>query len=110
NVLIFEHDVSFRSVASTRVRDIVEELDREAWDVVFFGYLSPPDDGLKGPLATWPPEIVGAHFYPVNGRFIAPMREYMSKCESRPAGHPDGGPMTADGAYNHVRFIMPQGR
>ena len=31
----------------------------------------------------------------------------MNQCELRPRGHREGGPMTADAAYNHVRYVIP---
>ena len=107
NVLIFEDDVSFRKVTPTFEGQLITQLSNEDWDVVYFGYLLPPDDALKGPLARWPNDILGAHFYAVNGRFIGTMLQYMNECELRPRDHPDGGPMVPDGAYNHVRYLNP---
>jgi glycosyl transferase family 25 len=107
NVLIFEDDVSFRNVEGAFEQKLLTQLAREDWDVVFFGYLSPPDEGLTGPLMRWPKDILGMHFYAVNGRFIGTMLEYMNECEMRPRDHPLGGPMTADGAYNHIRYVTP---
>jgi glycosyl transferase family 25 len=107
NVLVFEDDISFRSVDPQLVEKIATQLEHEEWDVVYFGYLSPSDDGLTGPLMDWPSDLMGAHFYAVNGRFIPTMLEYMLKCELLPPGHPYGGPITADGAYNHVRYVIP---
>ena len=108
NVLIFEDDVSFRSVDEAVERDLLTQLSSEDWDVILFGYLSPPDESLKGPLVRWPHDVLGMHFYAVNGRFIDVMLKYMNDCESRPRDHPDGGPMPADGAYNHVRYLNPK--
>ena len=107
NVLIFEDDVSFRNVESEFQDQLLTQLSAEDWDVVFFAYLSPLDQTLRGPLAHWSNDIIGAHFYAVNGRFIKTMLQYMNDCELRPRDHPAGGPMTADGAYNHVRYIIP---
>jgi len=53
---------------------------------------------------------MGAHFYAINGNFIDPLLQFMNQCETRPAGHPDGGPMTADGALNHIRLQIPDVR
>ena len=107
NVLVFEDDVSFRKVDSAFEQKIVTGLSQQDWDIVFFAYLFPQDDDLRGPLMPWPKDIVGAHFYAVNGRFIGKMLQFMNECELRPSGHPDGGPMTADAAYNHVRYVIP---
>lgn len=107
NVLVFEDDVSFRSIGNGFERQLLAQLSKEDWDVVLFGYLSPDDDALTGPLARWPNDILGMHFYAVNGRFIPTMLQYMNECELRPRDHVDGGPMPADGAYNHLRHLNP---
>src|SRR5262249_3401192 len=70
-VLILEDDVSFRTVNEDFQRRILARLAQEDWDVVYFGYLFPEDDALEGPLNAWPNDILGAHFYAVNGRFIS---------------------------------------
>jgi glycosyl transferase family 25 len=105
NVLIFEDDVSFRDVGSAHEQQLISQLAKADWDVIFFGYLKPKDAQLTGPLINWPNDILGIHFYGVNGKFIRPMLQYMNDCELRPRDHPDGGPMPADGAYNHIRYI-----
>jgi len=107
NILIFEDDVCFRRVDRALVRKLIDQLAVNDWDLVFFGYLSPPDDNLEGPLAPWSGDILGAHFYAVNGRFIGTMLQYLQECEMRPRDHPNGGPMPVDGAYNHVRYVIP---
>jgi hypothetical protein len=108
NVLIFEDDVSFRDIGPDFGRQIITRLSEIDWDVVCFGYLAPADGNFAGPLVRWAHDIIGAHFYAVNGKFIPRMLEYMQACELRPRDHPLGGPMPADGAYNHVRYIDPR--
>ena len=107
NVLVFEDDVSFRDVGAAFEQKLITKLSHEDWDIAYFGYLSPEDSALTGPLIRWTSDILGAHFFAVNGRFIGTMLQYMNECESRPAGHPYGGPMPADGAYNQVRHVIP---
>ena len=107
NVLIFEDDVSFRNVGASFQEEIIKRLRQQDWDVVLFAYLVPADESLAGPFLEWTKDIVGAHFYAVNGKFIPKMLQYMNQCELRPRGHREGGPMTADAAYNHVRYITP---
>jgi glycosyl transferase family 25 len=110
NVLVFEDDVSFRDFNASLEAQILTHLARNAWDIVHFGYLLPSDTGLEGPLVNFPKGVVGAHFYAVNGAFIDPLLQFMDQCEVRPPGHPDGGPMTADGALNHIRLLIPDMR
>jgi glycosyl transferase family 25 len=107
HVLVFEDDVSFRSVEHGFQEQLLTQLSAENWDVVFFAYLLPSDHDLIGPLVRWPNDIIGAHFYAVNGKFVSTMLEYMNECELRPRDHPAGGPMPADGVYNHIRYVIP---
>lgn len=107
NVLVFEDDVSFRSIESNFTSQLLTQLSGEDWDLVYFAYLVPHENGLEGPLRRWSNHIIGAHFYAVNGKFIETMLQFMNACERRPRDHPAGGPMTADGAYNHVRYVIP---
>lgn len=107
NVLIFEDDVCFRKLSNFFLQELVAHLCQATWDVIYFGYLLPSDGSLTGPLIAWKGDILGAHFYAVNGHFISTMSQYMRECEARPRDHPDGGPMPADGAYNHVRHVFP---
>ncbi len=107
NVLIFEDDVSFRDVGADFEHQVIGELAKNDWDIVFFGYAQPNDEALKGPLLRWPKEIMGTHFYGLNGKSISTILQYMNECELRPRDHPDGGPMPMDGVYNHIRYIKP---
>ena len=108
NVLIFEDDVSFRWFSAAFERELVARLSQVEWDLMFFGYGSPSENGLKGPLLRWRGDIRCTHFYAVNGNFVAKVLNYMNECERRPRDHPDGGPMPVDGIYNHIRYIDPQ--
>lgn len=110
NVLIFEDDVSFRDVKDSLIDQIVSSLASRKWDIVYFGYLSSPDMDLEGPLAQFSKGVMGAHFYAVNASLIDPLLQFMNQCETRPPGSPEGGPMTADGALNHVRLLIPDMR
>ena len=42
NVLIIEDDVSFRAAAPSFEQSLIKQLELEDWDMVYFGYLSPP--------------------------------------------------------------------
>src|ERR1700744_707064 len=50
NVLIFEDDVSFRDVGTDFEEQVIGELSKQDWDIVFFGYGKPNDEPLRGPL------------------------------------------------------------
>ena len=110
NVLVFEDDIGFEGTATDAVERIACGLSGMDWDVVYFGRLAPGAITASEPLAAWDGPTTGGHFYGVNGAFIGRMAEFMHACESRPPGHPHGGPMFRDGAYNHVRRVMPDVR
>jgi glycosyl transferase, family 25 len=107
NVLVFEDDVAFAKIDPVTIRQIAQELEKKDWNVVYFGYLKPAVKFTGDRLVLSRDGVMGGHFYGVNGNFIATMARYMHDCETRPAGHPLGGPMFRDGAYNHVRTIVP---
>jgi hypothetical protein len=104
--LIFEDDVRFSRVDTGQIQQIAKELAQHNWDIVYFGYLAPQGVPAEQPLVPWNGPTTGGHFYGVTGKFIADMSQYMHACMTRPPGHPDGGPMFRDGAYNHVRGVM----
>jgi glycosyl transferase, family 25 len=111
NVLVFEDDISFRQVETSLEDQIVTQLALDEWDIVYFGYLMPLVTGVQGRLVDFSNQsVMGAHFYAINHDFIDPLLQFMNQCENRPEGHPDGGPMTADGALNHVRLQIPEVR
>jgi hypothetical protein len=109
NVLVFEDDVAFRN-KTEHIDQILDLLSKIQWDIIYFGYCSPRDEGLTGPLHAWPGDTIGGHFYAVNGPFISEMIKYMDECEERPRDHPDGGPSGRDGAYNHLRYVRKSTR
>ena len=110
NVLIFEDDIGFKRIDLTLERKIISQLDHKEWDVVFFANLLAENVPGNGQLIHYKEDILGAHFYAVNGRFIGTMVQYLYDCEKRPLGHPEGGPMPPDGAYNHIRYVNPNVR
>jgi len=105
NVLMFEDDVSFRSVPETFDQKFVDRLASEDWDIVRLGYSVPSDAGLVGPLLAWHGQTIGLQFCAVNARFMSKLLQFMCGCESRQRGHPDGGPMGADGTLNHMHLL-----
>ena len=70
NVLVFEDDVTFRTVRPSVIAKVVAALDQPNWDVIYFGYLQPSNVESEIPLLPWPDVTVGGHFYAVNGPFL----------------------------------------
>lgn len=104
NVLIMEDDLAISEHLEDYEDSIIEQLQESKWDIVQFGYF--PDRFVKlgeSAFATLEPfsgEVIGAHFYGVNGKALEQLINFFEMLLSRPAGHPDGGPMSPDGALN----------
>jgi glycosyl transferase, family 25 len=106
NVLIFEDDVQFNHVLPGVTRTILAQIP-EHWDVIYFGYLQPECNLKEVGLSLYSDAIIGGHFYAVNGSFFHPLSDYIRKSQSLPAGHPEGGSMGRDGAFNHMSLMHP---
>jgi len=99
NILILEDDICFSKHIAEFGEKCVQELDNMEWDIVYFGHSF---NNLPIPIKWLPLEQPTdlSHFYAVNGLAINRLAEFLRQVLSRPAGHPDGGPMHYDGALN----------
>jgi glycosyl transferase family 25 len=101
NILVFEDDATISDRFALDEEKLVEQLRSHEWGIAYFGH------GLED-VDVRPAELKlhtqgGAphlHFYAVNGKYISRLVEFMDMMLQRPAGHPDGGPMSPDGALN----------
>lgn len=112
SVIICEDDLDFAPDFLSRLPAVLDTIGREAWDILYAGYASDQTNDLVGPEANifrLPPThpVLGAHFYIIRGQAIADFNDYLSAILSRPAYHPDGGPMHYDGAINRFRSDRP---
>ncbi|WP_255509366.1 glycosyltransferase family 25 protein [Oceaniovalibus sp. ACAM 378] len=112
SVIICEDDLDFAPDFLSRLPAVLDIMGREAWDFFYAGYTSVQIGDLVGPEANifrLPPNhpVLCSHFYIIRGQAIADFHDYLSVILSRPAGHPDGGPMHYDGAINHFRASRP---
>ncbi|MGD1874709.1 MAG: glycosyltransferase family 25 protein [Mastigocoleus sp.] len=105
NVLVMEDDLAFSEHFNEYEDRLIEQLQQTNWDLVQFGYF--PVKGIIQPtgstFATYQPfsgEIIGSHFYGVNGKTLDRLINFFEILLSRPAGHPEGGPMSPDGVFN----------
>jgi glycosyl transferase, family 25 len=112
SVIICEDDLNFAPDFLSRLPTVLDILRREAWDIFYAGYTSDQFGDLVGPEAnlfrlphTHP--VLCAHFYILRGQAIADFSDFLGVMLSRPAGHPEGGPMHYDGAMNHFRGSRP---
>jgi len=101
HLLVFEDDAEL----SPRFRDdevfVVDQLQRLDWGMVLIGHedLEPPAD-RPTQVIPFPGEVGQSHFYAVHHRILDRLIDFFEACLTRPPGHPDGGPMSPDGALN----------
>lgn len=104
NVLIMEDDLAISEHFKKYEDRLIEQLRQSNWDIVQFGYLSDQCVDLgESAFATLEPfsgELIGAHFYGVNGKALEQLINFFEMLLKQPAGHPGGSPMSPDGVLN----------
>jgi len=111
NVLIMEDDIGLTSSLPRLTASIMSQLNARQWDIVHFGHYETGDiptaksdtSNNEVHFLEWTQAIIGAHFYAVNARILPRLITHLNELRSRPAGDPEGGPMSPDGAYNVFR-------
>jgi glycosyl transferase, family 25 len=103
-VLVIEDDLKLFDGFKQSEALLTEQLSQQQWDIVHFGYEPPvsrspgyPSDLTLRPFSG---ELIGLHFYGVNQRAFAPLIHFLERMLQRPAGHPEGSPISVDGALN----------
>ena len=111
-VAIFEDDLDFAVDFNARMPSLVQQLTATDWSIFYGGYRltrpfdRPLDTGLSA--AGVDEAIETTHFIAFQGEAIAAAVQHLELLLGRPAGHPEGGPMHVDGAYNRLRRANPQ--
>ncbi|MDY6937439.1 MAG: glycosyltransferase family 25 protein [Cyanobacteriota bacterium] len=104
NVLILEDDLEFRKDFPQYEEAIIAEMMSVDWDILNFGYYCDGYSGLESIgssiLKPFSGKIIGTHFYAVNGKVFDRLIDFLEGMLQRPPGHPDGSPMSPDGALN----------
>jgi hypothetical protein len=82
-------------------KQLLQFLENEPWSICYFGH------PLTHQLKDQPAGLIRSnlafkwvHCYAVHQRVIADLVAYLEAVMERPAGHPDGGRMYIDGAFN----------
>ncbi|MCE9534019.1 MAG: glycosyltransferase family 25 protein [Planctomycetes bacterium] len=104
NVLVLEDDLA---VSSSFLRDeesLIEFLQTNEWGIAYFGHSLDEPSSRPTTLERHHDSVPLSHFYAVNGRYLERLVDFFEKILTRPEGHPDGGPMSPDGALNF--FLM----
>jgi glycosyl transferase, family 25 len=108
-LLVMEDDLTISRKLGAHEDQIVEFLQKNPWDFVFFGHrleLSPTgSDSIA--FERFDDTIVTAHFYAIQERIFERVIQFMEVLQLRPPGHPEGGPMYPDGAYSWFRTHNP---
>lgn len=107
-VWILEDDAIFsRRMAREQAR-IVDALRRTPWDFCFFGHsLSHELAGLEKGLVHSSAPFIWAHCYAVHARVLPRLLDYLERTMSNPPGHPEGGRVGVEAAYNLFRKFNP---
>ena len=111
SVLILEDDLNFAADFPTRAQAVMGQLAAVDWSMFYGGYelLQPLAGQPQGCVRVGPDVPVRTtHFVALRGPAIASAVAYLEAMLSRPAGHPEGGPMHVDGAYTWFRRAHPQ--
>jgi glycosyl transferase family 25 len=106
-VVVLEDDLNFARDFAARIDEVLRALGRAPWSLFYGGHrIEGPKPGGLWPV---PPttEVATSHFVAFQGAAIARAADTLRRLARRPAGHPQGGAMHVDGAYNWYRRLHP---
>ena len=106
HLMVFEDDALFtREIKNAEA--LLGLCMSDDWDFLYPGHLMLP--AIPGPLHWIPKDdwLMCTHAYAVNRRVLKPLVAYLENALTRPVGHPDGGPMHLDAAYNYFMRDTP---
>jgi glycosyl transferase family 25 len=104
-VLIMEDDIEFPKYYELCEDTLLEQLTHASWDVVQFGYfpfghfpaewseVQTPEHPLFGSLQSYDGDLIGSHFYGINGASIGKLIAFLEELLANPTTHPLGGTM-----------------
>ncbi len=112
SVLFMEDDLAISGQIAHFSPQIKRLLAERPWSIVYLGHIENlpiPENGKEFDLIEWDKDkpLMTTHFYAVNGDVIPRLIDFLEILLSRPAGHPDGGPMHYDGALSTFRQQNP---
>jgi hypothetical protein len=105
-VLLLEDDATFTKNLVENQTQLLQELQTNSWDFVYFGHNVPANTNSL--LHTYGEPIIQAHFLAIHSRIFDQLIDFLETLLERPGGHPNGGPMHVDGAYSTFRQQNPQ--
>lgn len=107
NVLIIEDDLSFSNRFVQNQQALATELQQLEWDILYLGHIEAVKTTTTS-FQLFSQPLRTTHFLAINASVIERLVHFFEEILSRPAGHPDGGPMHVDGAYSTFRQQNPE--
>lgn len=107
-ILILEDDVSFSANFDRRAPRLLKQLMTQDWSLFYGGYDVLKLDGQEIIQLDPKDYLQQSHFIAFNAKAVSDAANYLETLLTRPPGHPDGGPMHVDGAYNWFRRVYPE--
>ena len=109
-ILIFEDDLDLSKNFIEYSVKVLPSLIKNDWDIFYGDYrLFEPIVSDNNPTKSISAEfrLDTTNFLGIKNRVISPLVDYFEQMLARPSGHPLGGPMHVDGAYNWFRKDFP---
>jgi hypothetical protein len=112
SVLVLEDDVDFAADIAAKGPELVNQIAGQPWDFLYPGHVETIEaaEGSGLQLVEWHAGLLTTHFYAVNGTALPRVVDFLEQVNSRPNGHPLGGPQHVDGAYSTFRAQNPDVR
>ena len=107
NVLIMEDDLVISPKFLTDAATLVGQLQATDWGFVYFGHVEKVGGNGRTKLRVHVGPLLTTHFLGINASLFEKLLTFLKFLQQRPAGHPDGGPMSPDGAYSTFRRQNP---
>jgi glycosyl transferase, family 25 len=110
-VWILEDDAIFRRRLRQEVEQdkLIQRLEQNDWDLCYLGHAIEQDALQTYPtgLVPFKGEFLWAHCYCVHARVLPQLVQYFEETLLNPPGHPRGGRLYIDGAFNLFRRFHP---
>lgn len=111
-ILILEDDAHFVRVSEPVFAEALMALQSASWSIWYGGYHLPGGETTEtvrhGLRSAAPKAGIGtSHCVAFQGNSIDSVLAFLQLILTRPAGHPEAGPMHVDGAYSTWRALNP---